>query len=192
MNWLENANFVSGIVLPGIAIYGIHQIIILKKEIKAKDLRAIAEKAIKVCERYSASQKQNDLTLAYMKDGIDISYKGKIGDFTRQSLTIEDQLPQNKRYIKYDLLWMPLLNEYDVIASYFIFAVADEKLGFRLIGKSFCRNIESYYDIISQLRTDSKSDHFCSIIKLYDLWKLRISKDQMEEEIQSIKMKLKG
>ena len=192
MSWLENANFVSGIVLPGIAIYGTHQIIILKKEINAKNLRATAKKAIEVCEKYSASQKQNNLTLAYMKDGIEIFYKGKIGDFTRQSLTIEDQLPQNKRYIKYDLLWMPLLNEYDVIAAYFIFAVADEKLGFRLIGKSFCRNIESYYDIISQLRTDSKSDHFCSIVKLYDLWKLRISKDQMEEEIQSIKIKLKG
>jgi len=83
MSWLENAYFVSGIVLPGIAIYGIQKINTLKKDIKTKDLRATAEKAIEVCERYSASQKKNDLTLAYMKDGIEIFYKGKIGDFTK-------------------------------------------------------------------------------------------------------------
>jgi len=68
------------------------------------------------------------------------------------------------------------LNQLESIAASFTSGVADERTGFRIIGRTYCFNVESYYDLISV----SPHTYWQSAIDLYFLWRPRLSKAELE------------
>lgn len=68
-----------------------------------------------------------------MKRKIPISYKGPIGDFTPNSLPIGVVAAIDKRVDGAE--WLPAINKLQSIAAYFTTGVADEEVGFQIIGR---------------------------------------------------------
>ena len=74
---------------------------------------------------------------------------------------------------------MPALNELQTIAAAFAYGVADEKLGFQAIGRTFCDTVESTYDILSMARQERACPYYEGIILLYQLLHPRLSKSEL-------------
>jgi hypothetical protein len=95
------------------------------------------------------------------------------------------------RFSDYEF-WLPCLNSLDHIASYFVSGVADEELGYELIGNGFCEHVERYYDIIciiTSFDTDWQSER-CTIL-LYKKWIARKRERILHSKKESIDNELR-
>ena len=86
--WAELAYFFSGPLLAIIAIFGLQQVFLLKKDIKIRSERAAKEKAIEYAQRYLTVfvPLQNKADTIFKERKLE-AYKGPIGDFTIESLS---------------------------------------------------------------------------------------------------------
>jgi hypothetical protein len=90
------------------------------------------------------------------------------------------RLPEHAEIRFKEVSWVDALNELDAIAAAFVHGVADETIGFEIFGGSFCVNVEFSYDLICCSNPRYPDRSFISIIRLYQLWSQRLSKEQME------------
>ncbi|MDD1979632.1 hypothetical protein [Pseudomonas tussilaginis] len=184
----------STLLLIGVG-FAYRQLTLIKTDMKVKNQRSAAEKAIEASERYfceyiSLSQ-VNFLERKELKIPV---YKGPVGDFTPASIAAPLKELSRKRFSL--MSWLPALNRLESIAAYFCTGVADEKVGFSVIGRTFCSSVELNYDIISLSRDAGTVDYWENIVKLYQLWRprltkaqLELEKKQMDEKISSLKQK---
>jgi hypothetical protein len=169
--------FLSGVTLAVIATYGIQQIKLLKKDIKLRNERASKEKALEFAERYELFV---TLYNRFFEESIARklpSYSGPIGDFSMTSIPRELLHDAHERF---KLDWLASVNKLELIAAALVSGVADEQLGFKIIGWSSCATIASIYDIICVARDiDETNPGYQTIVDLYKLWAPRISKAQL-------------
>jgi len=86
-----------------------------------------------------------------------------------------------------------MLNELLVISAAFTTGVADEEVGFAILGRSFCATIAFEYDLLAFIRRDEAvHGHYETIVQLYQLWAPRLSKAELEKEKQAIETKIAG
>jgi hypothetical protein len=79
------------------------------------------------------------------------------------------------------------MNELLAVASAFTSGVADESLGFEIIGRTFCRSVESSYDILCLARFDNEVyPYFFTISELYRIWSPRLQLAENEENRRKI------
>jgi len=85
--WAEFAYFLSTIVLAIVAVFGLQQISLVKRDIRLRSDRAAKEKAIEYSHRYLTIfvPLYDECTHDRTKKGI-VGYDGPIGDFTPGSL----------------------------------------------------------------------------------------------------------
>ncbi len=188
--WIELIYFISGAMLAGAALYGLQQIRIMKRDMQVRSERAAAEKAIEYITRYVSlyiplDNKFYDECVVKKLD----SYDGPVSDFKFESLPPHYLNRARERFALYSF-WLPPLNELNTIAAAFAFGVADEKIGFSAIGRSFCAAIAWKYDVICCARRDKVCPHFEGIVTLYRLWAPRISKDELTALRQEVDRKL--
>jgi hypothetical protein len=88
-------------------------------------------------------------------------------------------LPGLSKNIEVAQLIVDTLNELNMFAAYFVTEVADEKVGFATIGRSFCRTVESHYDLIALARDNPAEDYWYSIVRLYGIWRPRLEKSEL-------------
>jgi hypothetical protein len=73
------------------------------------------------------------------------------------------------------------MNELQSIACVFTTGVADERVGFSIIGRTFCGTVEDMYDVLSMARMDGNAfPYYQSIIDLYQVWSPRLTKAELE------------
>lgn len=177
---LEVAYFISGITIAIVAIYGTKQIHLLKKNIEINSKRSAVEKAIEYCDRFLTSNRAlyNKFILKCDDEGIPYSYKGPIGNFSPREIPPNFTEIHRKRQKLWNE-WLPLVNDLDVISSAFVSGLADEKLGFNIIGRAFCSDVMSLYDLISAMRFHKTKEYYQSTVKLFRIWSPRLTKEEL-------------
>jgi len=189
--WMELAYFASGIVIAVAAVYGLKQIRLVKTDIRIRNERAAKESAIGFGRQYLRSYVglQGVFSSACKNEGLD-SYSGPIGNFTAESILLNARTRTGgeKRYALAS--WLPAMNELEAIAAAFTSGVADEGLGFKIIGRSFCRSVEYNYDLIALSRHETAQGYWTNIVQLYRMWsprleelELRQAKDDLESRL---------
>ena len=149
----------------------------LKEDILTRNRREACEKALEAAtvyvrefipnyNKYYLSLKQANLSL----------YTGSIGDFSVNSLTLAEKQRALARMKLLPGAGLDALNSLDLIASTFVHGLADDNVGFRTIGRSFCGTVANNYDIFALWR----NAHFDDTERLYQIWRKRISKEELE------------
>ena len=175
---LDIAYDISGVVLAIAAVIGLQQIRVLKKDVKTRNERAAKEKAIEYAGRYLGRYVQLDSEWMLKRDAEKLpKYEGPIGDFTRASIPVALREKMAKRFAS--VIWLQAINELAAISAAFVHGVADEEVGFCIIGRTFCAAVETDYDIIAFGHSEDVHPHYESIVSLYKTWKPRLSAAEM-------------
>ena len=123
------------------------QLLLIKRVILLRNDRGAKEKAIEACVRYFDAYvpiANKDYTKGSQEDTSDC---GAMGEFPEVSIWAERLKQPNTSPSR--LTALIGLHQLESIAASFTSGVADESTGFRIIGRTYCFNVESYYDLIS-------------------------------------------
>jgi hypothetical protein len=181
--WLEILYFISGIVVAIAALLGLKQVLLLKTDITTRNKRLSVEKSIEHLDRFAKTV--SPLAQKYLQNirGNGLSfYNGPIIDFKKIGLKQKSDFELCKK--KLDLDPLDLLNELEVTAAAMVSGLADEKLAFNPLGRSYCDLVEKIYDVICLCRDEE--EYYSNIVALYQLWKPRIDKIDLEKQKQKI------
>lgn len=187
---LEKFSFGSTILLALAALCGLRQLTLFKKDIVIRNTRAAKEQAIRCAEQYA---EYSELIGEYLKErekkGLG-SYAGPIGDFSKASIPKEAMNECVKRFaIQSHLAPMNLL---EIIAATFVSGVADEEMGFKIFGPSFCAALEFNYDLIAMWRKTPTDNDWSHIIELYRIWSPRIKRTVLDKKRQEIELQMRS
>jgi hypothetical protein len=175
---LELIYYASGALVAVAAILGLRQIGILKKDIRIRNERAAKEKAIEFSSRYLTSYVELDGKWTEKKSANKIPrYNGPVGNFSPSSIPGSLRDIAAKRFQCTE--WLPAMNELSAIASAFVHGVADEGVGFEIIGRTFCSSVESDYDILAIARSEPVHSYYESVVRLYETWKPRLNSAEL-------------
>jgi len=183
--WVELLYFASGIVISVSVVYGLKQVRLLKRDIRLRNERAAKEKAIEYSSRYLDSYVQLSNAFLHDCDGAKLgsSYSGPIGDFTDGSLLANPGALELARSRFKLNSCVRALNELEAISAAFTSGVADEGTGFNIVGRSFCKNVQYDYDVISFAR-DARSGapgYWSNIVRLYEIWSPRLEEADLRQ-----------
>ncbi|WP_115553997.1 DUF4760 domain-containing protein [Xanthomonas arboricola] len=190
--YLEALYFLAGIGLFVGVLISFRQLRLIKLDIDTRNSRAAKEKALESIECYS--NKFVPLSSEYFdqwKAQDDLTYyQGDIGDFSQASIAAEHLENSSKRF-RLDK-WLPALNQLESLCSYFVSGVADEKLGFKYLGRSICFWVERNYDIIAMSRREKAFPHWQSMVELYQLWRPRLTKAELEVQRDELTARIRA
>jgi hypothetical protein len=176
--WLELLYFLSGIVVAAAVVYGLQQIKLLKRDIRIRNERAAKENAVEYGARYlnNFTKLWGPFFDAHRAAGLS-SYKGPIEDFSVGSLKQNENA--RKRYELFS--WLGSFNELEAISSAFTSGVADEEIGFKIFGRSFCHTVRDDYDLIAISRQSPvrAQDYWSNIVELYTIWAPRLQQAEL-------------
>lgn len=188
--YFELIYFVSGPFIALAAIYGLNQLRIMKQDMRLRNERAAKEKAIEACREYEVYASLYN-AFSSEREAKNIStYTGPLGDFSPDSIPA-DRIPMIQKLFDEPGSLTAVLNKLESVAATFVSGVADEEIGYGIIGRSFCHNVESLYDIISACRVDSASPYLGTITSLYRIWASRLSKAELTASKNAIDARLK-
>ena len=189
--FFEAGAFLATIILAIVGLAGLYQLRLMKIDIRTRQDRKAKEKAIEAANTYL-----NEYCAFPMQKREIEEYIGEIGDFSYNSIEKNDDVFIKSVKRLEDGVWLEKLNKLESIAAIYASGVGDEKLGFQIIGRTYCSSVESHYDIISLLRAKNTCDYFENIVVLYQTWKPRLKKIELEyeineksEEVSTIKVK---
>lgn len=187
--YLEAIYFLSGAgLLVGVTV-AFRQLFVIKRDIQIRNQRAAMEKAIEACDSFLTVYIPLINAFFHWKEKAQVgSYGGPVGDFSSDSIPEQERENALKRFEPAE--WAPAMNRLESISSYFVTGVADEATGFGIIGRSFCDNVESEYDLISMSRTEGTLPYWSNTVQLYQLWRPRLKKGELESEQDDISSKL--
>jgi hypothetical protein len=190
---LELLYFLSTIGLTGIAAYGLKQISILKRDIHVRNERAAKEQALLVSARFIKSVEYSNVYFGALKAAGMTLYAGPVGDFTFTTLTNDAKEAAKKKFVPFQKLWLDDQNELEAVAASFISGVADEKLGYRILGLGFCLSVRQKYDMICIHRGDGRPErnYWKNTIALYKIWAERVKKEGLTLRLEEIESQLK-
>jgi hypothetical protein len=130
--------FIAGIGLFVISVYGLRQIGLLKEDVRTRNVRAAREKAIEAVSNHTTKfiPEYNQLWRKWREAGL-ATYEGPVGtDFNFESLPKGAQAKGVERCKM--TLGSDAFNTLETVAAYFTTGVADEEVGFRIIGRTYC------------------------------------------------------
>lgn len=187
--YLEVMYFISGITLTvGLALT-YKQLSMLKADALNKSQRAAAERAIEAADLFFGKYiPLTDIYYEKREQNKINSYRGPIGDFSKQSLSGKLQTECMKRIDVTD--WLAALNCLESIAARFTSGVADESVGFKIFGRSFCGTVEHHYDLIAFSRDQKALGYWSNIVELYKTWHPRLTKVELDMTRQELDAKL--
>jgi hypothetical protein len=183
--FFELLYFFAGIFLLVGLGFGYQQLRLIKQDIRIRNKRAAAEKAIEACDAYFSDYiALSGVQFKEQKAANVPVYKGPIGDFTSKS--IAPNLLEGCVARMQLMSWVPALNRLEAMAAYFTAGVADESTGFKVIGRTFCSTVESNYDLISLSRRGEPNAYWSNLVELYSLWRPRLTKSELDLAKQGI------
>lgn len=185
--FLEAAAFLATVVVAFLAARGLRQIALMKYDIATKNDRAGRESAVHECQRYLCEFCKKNSFYNYIASNKIALYTGPIGDFTLGSLKGMDPELLKKRF---DGPWLEEMNILDSISATFVHGLADEEVGFKIIGKTFCHSVQDRYDILASVRDATNVNYYESVVALYKIWSARLSAEELKSSRASIEQQL--
>ncbi|MCK5052443.1 MAG: hypothetical protein KAS53_12015 [Candidatus Cloacimonetes bacterium] len=193
---LEILYFLSAPVIVYLAYKALGQIKATKDQvIEAQKNRISNSKR----ETYTIAAKKCDEFLTIIIPIIDVLDKAKkksgVSFFEKSQVTIS----KNKIEVKpnysskdeiikvFNLPLLDLLNPLESFSLFFVSGVAEEKIGYLTIGKTFCSTVKDYLPAIVSL---SEGEHFKNILSLFQIWNCRFEKVRLEKEKVRIEKEL--
>jgi hypothetical protein len=185
--YAELLYFLSGVGLLIVAFYGLKQLHLLKEDIRTRNTRAAREKALEAAMLYAHDfvPNFNEYYLKLTEANL-ASYQGSIGDFSQDSLTLAEKVQMVARAKLLPGPGLAALNTLDLIASMFVHGLADDKVGFRTIGRSFCGTVANNYDLLTLFRNPAYDD----TERLYQIWRPRITLEELEASRAKLDQKI--
>ena len=177
---LENAYYIAGMVLALGLVISMVQLYLSRQDSKIRNERSAAEKAIEYSSRYLG--RYVDLDYAYIAELKSKNlpfYNGKVEEFHRSALPSDLPDVALQRFLCEPVL--PALNELLAISAAFTSGVACEKVGFEIIGRTFCGTVAGKYDVLCIARSNSTCDYFEPIVQLYKTWSPRLSAAELSK-----------
>jgi hypothetical protein len=188
--YLEAIYFFSGLLVAGGLVFSLKQLSLIKSDIIIRNERLSKEKAVEACIRYferyvPLDKKRYQIRRQQKMIG---GYKGPIGDFTKASIPSEHLILSINR-AEPDA-WLDAQNELEAISAFFSTGVADERTGFNVIGRTFCKTVEHNYDLIALCRDDHAMSYWQNTVNLYSIWRPRLSKAEMMSLTDNLQSKI--
>lgn len=108
-----------------------------------------------------------------------------------ENIIVEPSTTEPEALVKLilDIPILDLLNALEGFAVFFVSGVADEKVAFLTIGRTYCNTVRKFLPLIVPL--SDNGEHFVHTLKLFTIWNSRIEKDNLEKEKAEIDKKLK-
>jgi hypothetical protein len=190
--YLELAYFAAGVLLLIGLVITFFQLTLIKNDIGLRNERAAKEHAIEAAIRYL--NLYVPLCDANTRDLLEkkiASYSGPIGDFSFAS-NPKSMLAGTITRMATSSSFHLALNELESISAYFTTGVADERTGFLIIGRTFCGTVEAWYDVIAGCRREKAHPYWHNIVQLYQTWRPRLSKAEIQTTIRDLESKIKS
>lgn len=182
--WAELLYFGSGIVVAIAVVLGLEQVKLLKRDIRLRNERAAKESAIENARAYLSAyvRLQGIFSAEYQEKNLG-PYAGPIGDFTSRSIKQHAAAFAFARKRFTLMSWLAAMNELEALSAAFTSGVADEATGFKIIGRTFCRSVESMYDIIalSRDKAETAQGYWSNIVQLYGMWSPRLEEAELRQ-----------
>jgi hypothetical protein len=162
---------------------GIEQISLLKHDIEIRNKRLSVDKAIEFIQRFNSIifPLETKVDEKINKNGYQ-HYSEKIPDVWHFPFKNNDDLNKAiEKVINTDA--DELFNELEIFSAAFISRLADEEIAFPPLGRTFVRLVEKYYDSFCVCRLHAP---YINTIKLYDHWKNKINKIEIDSKINKL------
>jgi hypothetical protein len=187
--WFELISFGATALTAMVSVYALRQIAFLKRDYDMRVDRSAKEKAIDFSQRYLTRYVELSAIADDEHEAKGLStYDGTIGDFSAESLTPKDlaQVLQKSG----SMPTLTALNELEAIAAAFVSGVADEQLGFSIIGRTFIRTVQYNYDHIAASRVEKIAPYWANIVTLYRTWAPRLNAEELKALRESVTSRL--
>lgn len=181
---LENIYYISGIVLAIIGVFGLAQILLMKRDAKIKYARQSVDNSIRVIERYLYNfVNLHDALYEKLKKENVPEYDGTIENLP------DIDLDNLSKRLNYD--FHLLFNELEIISASILGGTCDDDFCFRAIGRTYCSAVAINFDILTGLRTsETRFDYYDNTWELFDLWRNRLIKEQYKMEKTKIERQI--
>ena len=190
-DFFEIAYFISSVLLLLGLVLAWFQVRAINSSSKLANARLAKEKAIEASTRYieKAISITNNEHIFRQEKGYGY-FRGECGNFSLNTLD-KSQREEGIKILSSNFQIVETLNELELIAAYFVSTVADEEVGFRIIGRSFCVTVKDRYDVITLLSSRSLSQTYWSnIIALYQIWAPKLERGELDISLRSLQEKL--
>jgi hypothetical protein len=187
---LQALYFLSCIGLFVVAIIGLKQLKIAKDTAKMNAKRESLKLANSQIHHYLTKvvDLQNILDSEIEKHNIKL-YKNAKAIIKGDTITVK--LNSDKHELKkLESIAEPLvntLNSMESFATFFTSKLADEKIAFKAVGKTYCGSVKT---LMPDIAFHASRGHHTNILDLFLIWNNRIEQQKLREEKSSIEEKL--
>ncbi|MBU4642806.1 DUF4760 domain-containing protein [Bacillus toyonensis] len=193
-SFLEALYFLSGIGMLGTVIIGLRQLSILKQDVDLKNKRAAVEKSIEYMNWFASDLLPQ--AKEYRQGWADLQPKVKKYKYNvRKDFSLTEEEMKDKQvhmHLSIDLKCggQEIINQLEYVGAAFISGIADEELAFTSLASIYCETIEELYLLISFCRTNGSENLYSNTIKLYEMWKDRLKKSELENKIEKMNQEM--
>lgn len=186
---LELVYFVASIGLSATIFIGLKQLELVKDDIKIRNKRASVEKSIEYLHWFATEFIPQISEIATkVEEKFNFKYTGPMN---KQFIFDVNCNPNNVEIANFfkvcaDSGVLGLMNQLEYFSAALLSGLADEELAFNPLSDTYCRNVECYYIFICGHRKDANSRFYTNIIGLYDIWKGRLNKMELENQKRKI------
>lgn len=156
--WAELVYFLTGPILVGITLFGLQQLKLTKEDMSVKNERAAKEKALEYATRYASNFLSLSFEAVKISESKSIKWpKTTVANFTFDSVSQENLTAAETLFKDAEIgpAIVSALNELQTISAAFYSGVADETIGFDIMGPAFCHSVGQYYAFICTNRKSS-------------------------------------
>lgn len=183
----ELAYFIASIGLAFFAYYGLQQITVLKttaaSQARRDALRLTSEQCAIYMDKIISAQNE-------FNDGLKASgntwFEGWTIDINGREVRAHRTTPQDKADFT-ELNIIQHLNLMEAFSVYFASRLADEKVAYRTVGKTFVGHLDHVMPFVLMARKDG---HYQNLVSLYVTWKARAEAEKLAFDQKKIDSKL--
>jgi hypothetical protein len=188
---LEGLNYLSTMGLLVVAIIGLKQLRISKQLSRVaarRDAFRLANEQVKYFLE-SIIPLINDLNRLINDKNVTFF---KVSTFEMEEGAVKVKLTQGNKAAMSELVQIvdPLLgtlNALEAFSTYFTSKIADERIAFQAVGKTYCRSVTTYMPALILL---GEGEHYKNIVELYRIWQERFDQQVLSNEKDKIEKKL--
>ena len=180
--------FVASIGMAIVAFFGLQQIAILKSTAKTQAnrdaLRLTSEQCAIYMEKIIPLQNKFD---QYIKEKNIKWFEGWTTEINGQEIRVHRSTPADMQNLALLGPHIGHFNQMEAFAVYFISRLADEKVAYHTIGKTFVSHMDKVIPFVISAREDG---YYKNMVSLYVVWKARAEVEKLSLEQKKIDSKL--
>ncbi len=192
---LELTYFASGPLLFIVACIGLYQLKIAKDTARLNARRDSLRLAASECDYYHRQiiPLLNALDTAIQENGIVFFERSEV-DVQGETIRVRPNLAKDELVKELEKLMTiikettEVFNAMEAFALFFVSGVADERVAFSSVGKTYCNSVKQYLPDLVPISQDG--EYYQNIIKLFLIWNTRFEKQQLLKDKGRIEQQL--